>query len=73
MINRATHDMFIKVNKEGMAGTTIVVIKRKMVPIREIRVNRPFLFLVFDKVTKLVFGLVLVSKLENNIKIQKRI
>jgi serine protease inhibitor len=73
LINRVTHDMFIEVNEEGteMAATTIVGMKRKIVKMIEMRIDRPFLFLVFDEVTKLVLCSVVVSELGNDGKIQE--
>jgi serine protease inhibitor len=68
LINRVTHDVFIEVNEEGteMAATTVVgKKKRRKVETVEMRVDRPFLFLVFDGRTGLVLCSVVVSEVED--------
>jgi serine protease inhibitor len=68
LINRVTHDVFIEVNEEGteMAATTVVgKKKRRRVETVEMRVDRPFLFLVFDGRTGLVLCSVVVSEVED--------
>ena len=63
LINRVSHDLYIEVNEEGteMAAVTIVAMGRSMVQVVEMKVDRPFLFMVFDGDTGLVLCSVVVS------------
>ncbi|KAE9365701.1 hypothetical protein N431DRAFT_351432 [Stipitochalara longipes BDJ] len=66
MISRVTHDLFLEVNEEGteMAAVTIVTMRksRSRQIIKEMRVDRPFIFLVFDNASGLMLcGAVVTS------------
>jgi serine protease inhibitor len=63
-INRVTHDVFIEVNEDGteMAATTVIGKRKRRLETVEMRVDRPFLFLVFDGRTGLVLCSVVVSE-----------
>jgi serine protease inhibitor len=65
LINQVSHDMFIEVNEEGteMAAVTIVSFGRSRVETVTMRVDRPFLFLVFDEVTGLILCSVAVTSI----------
>lgn len=65
-IVKVQHDLFVEVNEEGteVAATTMVTLFGRAVqeaPI-EMKVNRPFLFVVFDNVTKLVLCMAVVNE-----------
>lgn len=66
-ISKVQHDIFIDVHEEGteVAATTVVTMfgraARLDVPV-EMKVNRPFVFIVFDDVTKLVLCMAVVSE-----------
>ena len=63
-IVRVRHDLFVQVNEEGTevaaATTTTLFTGPPSQPV-EMKVNRPFLFLIFDDVTKLVLCSAVVS------------
>lgn len=64
-ISKVQHDIFIDVNEEGteVAATTMVAMFRGPMPVPiEMKVNRPFVFLVFDDVTKLVLCMAAVNE-----------
>ncbi|PMD35104.1 hypothetical protein L207DRAFT_517200 [Hyaloscypha variabilis F] len=69
MISRVTHDLFLEVNEEGteMAAVTVVVMtkSRSRQVIKEMTVDRPFLFLVFDDAS----GLVLCGAVVNSMNV----
>ncbi|KAK2761568.1 hypothetical protein FQN54_001396 [Arachnomyces sp. PD_36] len=67
-IAKVEHDIFVEVNEEGteVAATTMISLFGGSAPPRvepvEMKVNRPFLFLVFDDVTKLVLAMSVVNE-----------
>lgn len=65
MISRVTHDLFLEVNEGGteMAAVTVVAMSRSVQLNPVMRVDRPFLFLVFDAVTGLVLCEAVVNTL----------
>jgi serine protease inhibitor len=67
MISSVLHDLVLEVNENGteMAAVTRVSMKRGMpMKIPEMRVDRPFLFVVFDEESGLVLCSVAVTSLE---------
>lgn len=66
MINAVTHNLVIAVDEEGteMAAATKVTLSRSRKTVTEMRVNRPFLFVVFDEVSNLVLCSVIVNSVE---------
>lgn len=64
-ISSVSHDLFIEVNETGteMAAVTVAHFGRSMRPKGiEMRVDRPFLFLIFDDLTKLILGSAVISE-----------
>jgi serpin B len=67
LISSAIHDVFIEVNEEGteIAAVTVVTMRKKRAETIEMRVNRPFLFLIFDGRTGLVLCSAVVSQVSD--------
>jgi serine protease inhibitor len=58
-VSQVTHDLFIQVNEEGteVAARTVVMMKRSMAvapPRKVMTLDRPFIFTVFDSISKLI-------------------
>lgn len=65
-VSKVQHDLFVEVNEQGteMAAATTVTMFRGLPPQpTEMRVDRPFLFLIFDAETTLVLCSVIVDSI----------